>query len=111
MEWIIEDNSNSKPVQTIVDIATAVRDVMKGEIEFMILTPPAPIRTSNFMQAALADGKNIHLEVSFVQPSGANRLYYTECSPDLAICLLTLYYTEYAVPEISDLTFEGEYGG
>ena len=111
MEWIIEDNSNSKPVQTIVDIATAVRDVMKGEIEFMILTPPVPIRTSNFMQAALADGKNIHLEVSFVQPSGANRLYYTECSPDLAICLLTLYYTEYAVPEISNLIFEGEYGG
>jgi len=111
MEWIIEDNSNSKPVQTTGDIATAVRDVMKGEIEFMILTPPAPIRTCNFMQVAPAEGKNIHLEVSFVQPSGANRLYYTECSPDLAICLLTLYYTEYAVPEISDLTFEGEYGG
>lgn len=111
MEWIIEDGYKSKPVQAIEDIAAAVRDVMKGEIEFMILTSPTPIRTCNFMQAAPADGKNIHLEVSFVQPSGANRLYYTECSPDLAICLLTLYYTEYAVPEISDLAFEGEYGG
>lgn len=109
MEWIIEDNSNSKPVQTTGDIATAVRDVMKGEIEFMILTPPAPIRTCNFMQVAPAEGKNIHLEVSFVQTSGANRLYYTECSPDVAIRLLTLYYTENAVPDVDNWTFEGEY--
>ena len=109
MEWIIEDGYKSKPVQAIEDIAAAVRDVMKGEIEFMILTSPTPIRTCNFMQAALADGKNIHLEVSFVQPSGANRLYYTECSPDVAIRLLTLYYTENAVPDVDNWTFEGEY--
>lgn len=111
MEWIIEDGSSSKQVQTIEDIAKAVRDVMSGDAEFLILTPSEPIRTCNYMQVAPKDNEHIHLEVSFGQSSGANRLYYTNCSPNVAISLLTLYYTDNAVPDVNDWTFEGEYGG
>lgn len=111
MEWILEDGISSKQVQTVEDIASAVRGVMNRTLDFLILTPSEPIMACNFMQAASSGKEKIRLEVSLVQSSGVNRLYYIECSPDVAICLLTLYYTEDAVPDVNNWTFEGEYGG
>ena len=110
MEWILEDGNVSKQVKTSEDIATIVRNMMDGKSEFIILSPSEPVKTCNFMQAVSAGSKNIHFEVSLLQPTGKNRTYSKVCTPDVAIRMFTLFFTEKMVPGVTDWKFEGEFG-
>ena len=83
---------------------------MEGKSEFLILSPSEPIRACNFMQATKVNDESLHFEVSLIQPSGKTHVCYKACSPNVAICLLTMFYTENAVPDIADWTFSGEFG-
>jgi len=110
MEWILEDGNVSEQVQTSEDIATIVRNMMDGKSEFIILSPSEPIKTCNFMQAVPAGSERIHFEVSLLQPIGKNRTYSKVCTPDVAIRMFTLFFTEKMVPDVTDWKFEGEFG-
>jgi len=110
MEWILEDGNVSKQVKTSEDIATIVRSVMERKSEFVILSPSEPVKACNFMQAASAGGENIHFEVSLLQPTGKNRTYSKVCTPDVAIRMFTLFFTEKMVPDVTDWKLEGEFG-
>lgn len=110
MEWILENGDTSKTVQEIEDIAIEVRNVMDEKNEFVILSPSKPIRLCNFMQAARISDSEMVVEVSFMQPSQKTHIFRRSCSPDVTICLLTLFCTESAVPDIKDWTFAGEFG-
>ena len=110
MEWIIQNGDESKRVESIEDIATIVKSVMEQKSEFLILITPEPINLCNFMQIAPGLNDDIHFEVSLIQNSEKTHVFSKTCSPDVAITLLTLFYTENAVPIISDWTFVGEYG-
>lgn len=110
MEWIIEDGNIPKPVQTIEEIATVVRGVMEGKSEFIILSPSMPVETCNFMQAAPVNAEEIHFEVSLLQPTGKNRTYSNVCTPDVAIRMFTMFFTENMIPDVTNWIFEGEFG-
>jgi len=110
MEWILEDGNVSEQVQTSEDIATIVRSMMDGKSEFVILSPSIPVKTCNFMQAAPVDTEDIHFEVSLLQPTGKNRTYSKVCTPDVAIRMFTMFFTENIVPDVIDWKFEGEFG-
>lgn len=110
MEWIIEDGNISKPVQTIEEIATVVRKVMEGKSEFIILAPSAPVETCNFMQAVSTGIGVMHFEISLLQSMGKNHTYCETCTPDVAIRMLTMFYTSNIVPDVRNWEFEGEYG-
>lgn len=110
MEWILEDGNVSKQVKTSEDIATIVRSMMDGKSEFIILSPSEPIKTCNFMQAVPAGSERIHFEVSLLQPTGKNRTYSKVCTPDVAIGMFTLFFTEKMLPDVTDWKSEGEFG-
>ena len=110
MEWTLENGNSSKTVRTIEDIAKEVRNVMEQKSEFLILLPPKPVNSCNFMQVAPGLNEDIHFEVSLIQDFQKTHVYSQTCTPIIAITLLTLFFTENAVPNISDWTFVGEYG-
>lgn len=110
MEWILENGNSSKIVQTIEDIAKEVRNVMEQKSEFLILLPPKPVNSCNFMQVAPGTNEDIHFEVSLIHESEKTYVFSQTCIPNVAITLLTLFYTENAVPDTGDWTFVGEYG-
>lgn len=110
MEWIIEDGNISKLVQTIEEIATVVHKVMEGKSEFIILSPSMPVETCNFMQAAPVDTEEIHFEVSLLQTTGKNFTYSKVCTPDVAIRMFTMFFTENMIPDVTNWIFEGEFG-
>jgi len=109
MEWIIQNGEVSKYVESIEDIATEVRNVMERKSEFLILMPPRPVNSCNFMQVAPGPDEDMHFEVSLIHESEKTHVYSQTCTPNVAITLLTLFYTENAVPDTSDWTFVGEY--
>ena len=110
MEWILEDGNVSEQVQTSEDIATIVRSMMDGKSEFIILSPSEPVKACNFMQAVSVGTEEIHFEVSLLQPTGKNRTYSKVCTSDVAIRMFTLFFTEKMVPDVTNWTFEGEFG-
>ena len=109
MEWTFEDNKQLRQLRSAEDIKSAVLEVMDETIDYFILTPSEPIRNCAFMQAARHAEDLIHLEVCIVKTKGVNSIYYQNCSPNLAIILLQLFYTEGGVPDVSSWMFEGEY--
>lgn len=110
MEWILEDGNVSKQVKAPEDIVTLVRSMIDGKSEFIILSPSEPVKTCNFMQAASVGTEKIHFEVSLLQPTGKNRTYSKVCTPDVAIRMFTMFFTENIVPDVIDWKFEGEFG-
>ena len=110
MEWIIQNGDVSKCVKSIEEIATEVRTVMERKSEFLILIPPKPVNSCNFMQVAPGPNEDIHFEVSLIRESEKTHVFSQTSTPNVAITLLTLFYTENAVPDTGDWTFVGEYG-
>ena len=110
MEWILNEGDTVKQVTYINDIATAVKNVMNDSSEFVILTPPEPIGDCNFMQASKISEDNLHFEVSIVQSSGKKRVYSQACDLDTVIFLFSQYFMGKVVSNVSEWTFEGEYG-
>ena len=106
MEWILNEGDIVKQIACVNDITTAVKNVMNDSSEFVILTPPEPIGDCNFMQASKISEDNLHFEVSIVQSSGKNRV----CNLDTAIFLFSQYFIGNVVSNVSEWTFEGEYG-
>ena len=94
MEWTIQCGDESRRVESIEDIATIVRSVMEHKCEFMVLTPPQPVNSCNFMQVAPESDEDTHLEVCIVQDSEKTHVFSQTCTPSVAITLLTLFYTE-----------------
>lgn len=111
MEWNLEDGKSVQLSPTVADIKAAVQGLMDSDREFLILTPPAPIKGCNFMQLMKHDDSHVHFEISILKPDGGNRIYYQEFSPHLANALLELFRVENGVPEVDDWKIEGEYGG
>ena len=99
-----------KQIACVNDIATAVKNVMNDSSEFVILTPPGPLGDCNFMQASKISEDSLHFEVSILQSSGKNRVYSQTFDMGTTINLLSQYFTGNMIPDISDWTFEGEYG-
>ena len=62
------------------------------------------------MQAVSVGTEEIHFEVSLLQPTGKNRTYSKVCTPDVAIRMFMLFFTEKMVPDVTDWKFEGEFG-
>ena len=110
MEWTLNEGDIVKQVACVNDIAAAVKKVMNDSSEFVILTPQEPIGDCNFMQVSKISEDNLHFEVSIVQSSGKNRVYSKACDLDTAIFLFSQYFMENVVPNVSEWTFEGEYG-
>ena len=110
MIWTIDDGLQSVQIECVASIADTVKNVMEGKSEFIILTPSMPVETCNFMQAAPVDAEEIHFEVSLLQPTGKNRTYSKVCTPDVAIRMFTMFFTENAIPDVMDWKFEGEFG-
>lgn len=110
MEWILNEDDTVKQIACVNDIATAVKNVMNDSSEFVILTPPEPIEDCNFMQASKISEDNLHFEVSILLSSGKNRVYSQTCDMDTAIFLFSQYFMGNAVSNVSEWTFEGEYG-
>ena len=110
MEWILNEGDTVKQIACVNDIATAVKNVMNDSSEFVILTPPEPIGDCNFMQASKISEDNLHFEISILQSSGKNRVYSKACDLDTAIFLFSQYFMENVAPNVSEWTFEGEYG-
>lgn len=109
MEWIFEDNRQPRLINTAEDIKTAVQETMDETIDYFILSPSEPIRGCAFMQATRYEGDRIHLEVCIVKKKGINSIYSQKCSPDIAVILLQLFYTEGAIPYVSDWKFVGDF--
>ena len=110
MNWTIEDGRCLKQVETIEDIATAVKNVMDKKSEYIILTPSDAIKTCNFMQAVPTGIGFMHFEVSLLQPTGKNRTYSQACKPDVAIRMFSMFYTSDVVPDVRNWVYEGEFG-
>ena len=104
MEWILNEGDTVKQIACVNDIATAVKNVMNDSSEFVILTPPEPIGDCNFMQASEISEDNLHFEVS------KNRVYSKACNLGTAIFLFSQYFIGNVVSNVSEWTFEGEYG-
>lgn len=109
MEWTLEDNNQTRPIKSAEDIKSVVLEAMDETIEYFILAPSEPIRNCPFMQATRYEGDRIHLEVCIVKTKGVNSVYSQKCSPDVATILLQLFYTEGAVPDLSDWRFVGNF--
>ena len=62
------------------------------------------------MQASKISEDNLHFEISILQPSGKNCVYSQACDLDTAIFLFSQYFIENVAPNVSEWTFEGEYG-
>lgn len=97
-------------MQASEDIALVIHDVTEGECEFIILSPSEPVKTCNFMQAAPAGKENMHFEISLLYQLGKNRMYSRDCTPDVAIKMFTLFYTDNIVPDVCEWKFEREFG-
>lgn len=110
MEWILEDGNVSKQVKTSEDIATIVRSVMERKSEFVILSPSEPVKTCNFMQAALSGKDGMHFEISLLQPTGKNLMHSRLFSTNDALKMFTMFYTGNVVPDVKDWKFEGVFG-
>lgn len=110
MEWTLNEGDTVKQIACVNDIATAVKNVMNDSSEFVILTPSEPIGNCNFMQASKISEDNLHFEVSIVQSSGKNRVYSQVCDLDTTIFLFSQYFIGNVVSNVSEWTFEGEYG-
>lgn len=110
MIWTIDDGLQSRQIVCVASIADTVKNVIEGKSEFIILSPSEPVKACNFMQAVSVGTEEIHFEVSLLQPTGKNRTYSKVCTPDVAIRMFTLFFTEKMVPDVTDWKFEGEFG-
>lgn len=109
MEWTFEDNKQPRQLRSAEDIKSAIRETMDETIDYFILAPSEPIRNCPFMQATRYEGDRIHLEVCIEKAKGVNSIYSQKCSPDVATILLELFYTEGAVPDLSNWKFVGDF--
>lgn len=109
MEWTFEDNKQPRQINTAEDIKTAVHEAMDETIDYFILAPSEPIRGCSYIQASRYEGDRIHLDACFVKEKGIRSIYSQKCSPNVAIILLQLFYTEGAVPDVSDWKFVGDF--
>lgn len=109
MEWTFEDNKQPRQIKTAEDIKTAVQEAMDETIDYFVLAPSEPIRNCAFMEAARYEGDWIHLKVCFVKSKSIHSFYSQKCSPNVAIILLQLFYTEGAVPNDSDWKYVGDF--
>lgn len=109
MEWTLEGNKQSRQINTAEDIKTAVLETMDETIDYFVLAPSKPIRDCTYIQASRYEGDRIHLEVCFIKDKGIHSFYSQKCSPNVAIILFQLFYTESAVPDVSDWKFVGDF--
>lgn len=109
MEWTFEDNKQPRQIETAEDIKTAVQEAMDETIDYFVLAPSEPIRDYAYIQASRYEGDRIHLNVCFVKSKSIHSFYSQKCSPNVAIILLQLFYTEGAVPDVSDWKFVGDF--
>ena len=109
MEWIFEDNKKPRQIYTAEDIKIAVEEAMDETIDYFVLAPSEPIRNCAYVEAARYEGDRIHLKVCFVKSKSIHSFYSQKCSPNVAIILLQLFFTEGAVPDVSDWKFVGDF--
>jgi len=110
MIWTIDDGLQSRQIESVASIADTVKNVIEGKSEFIILSPSEPVKACNFMQAVSVGTEKIHFEVSLLQPTGKNRTYSKVCTPDVAIGMFTMFFTENIVSDVMDWKCEGEFG-
>lgn len=108
MEWTFEDNKQPRQIKTAEDIKTAVLETMDKTIDYFVLAPSEPIRDCAYIEARY-EGDRIHLKVCFIKNKGGHSFYSQKCSPNVAIILLQLFYTEGAIPNVKDWKYVGDF--